>query len=162
MKTAFLTALATCFATQSVALSCLAPDVARSFTQAANAEERYIILLGTFAFEEAGEEAGKGRPSARQDAEFQSDFDGQYLTQDGFQTAPTLAVDLRFTCAGIWCGTMQSYGAQVLAFVEQTDAGYTLDIGPCGGQAFTDPTPEQVNQVVACMRGDTCEPTAFQ
>lgn len=154
---AVLSAAITLIASEAVALSCLAPDVARSFERAAQAEERYLIMLGTFEFGEVPS-SDTGDINNPREVSVRSEFQGQYLTENGFQAAPPLAVEIAFTCAAAWCGGMASDGAQVLAFVEQTNAGYTLNVGPCGGQAFREPNATQIEQVLSCMSGDICEP----
>ena len=154
---AIRSAVITLVATETIALSCLRPDVADSFERAAQAEAAYVIMLGTFSF-------GAVPPSRTEniniprEVSVRSEFKGEYLTSNGFQSAPPLAVDIAFDCVASWCGQMASDGAQVLAFVLQTDAGYTLNVGPCGGQAFREPSSAQIEQVLSCMNGDSCEP----
>ncbi len=156
MKAALFTGLMVCAATQAHALSCWRPDVARSFQLAAQADEAYVILLGTYEFGDVPSST-TGDINQRRDVEVTAQFSGMFLGENGFQDAPTLDVELAFTCAAAWCGSLQNDGAQVLAFVEQMSDGYRLEIGPCGGQAFTNPTDAQIAQVQACMTGDTCE-----
>ena len=156
MKAFVLSALIVGLAGQAKALSCVRPDVAHSYERAAQAEERFIILLGTFAFGDVPS-SQTGNINQPREVEVRSRFEGAYLTQEGFVEAPTLAVDLNFTCAASWCGSLTSDGAEVLAFVEQTATGYELHVGPCGGTAFRAPTPEQIAQVQSCIRGEGCE-----
>lgn len=157
----FLSVALALVAGQATALSCVQPDVARSYEFAAQAEERYLIILGTLAFGEVPS-SDTGEIHNPREVEVEAQFLGQYLTQDGFQAAPPLAVDIEFTCAASWCGSMTSDDAPVLAFVEQSDAGYTLTVGPCGGQAFKNPSDAQIDQVLSCMRGESCEPVAHR
>lgn len=156
---AYLSTMIALLGSQAAALSCLQPDVAHTFDRAAQADEQYLILMGTFSFGDVPS-SDTGNINNPRDVSVGSEFVGEYLTLEGFQAAPPLAVDIDFTCTAAWCGSMASDGATVLAFVEQTDAGYTLEVGPCGAHTFRDPTFAQVNQVLSCMKGERCEPLA--
>jgi hypothetical protein len=142
-------------ASQVSALSCMRPDVARTFQSAATAEESYIVLLGQFSFT-APPRRGLMDNNA-QPVSVPAQFEGSYLGADGFVAAPTLDVTMTFTCAGPWCGSMNGGSEQVLAFVQQTSAGYSLEVGPCQDKVFSEPDSMAVQQVEGCMRGETCE-----
>ena len=159
MKSILIAAtLAVVFATQAAALSCLRPDVADTFNRAAAAEESYVVLLGSFDF------VMPQQPStdinAPQTLRAQARFDGQFLSSAAFVPAPPLTVGIEFTCAGPWCGSLPTDGSEVLAFVVQSDDGYALNVGPCGGTAFVAPVAADIARVEACMRGEACEPDA--
>ena len=156
----FALALATCSSLlggQAAALSCMQPDVAASFTQAAEAEELYVVLLGTFTFGDVPT-SDTGDINFPREVEVSSRFDGKFLSGNGFTDAPPLDVTIRFSCAGPWCGSLQSDGSQVLAFVEQRNDEYLLSVEPCFGTAFVNPTDAQQAQAVSCMRGRDCTP----
>ncbi|PVA06489.1 hypothetical protein [Thalassorhabdomicrobium marinisediminis] len=156
MKHLILAALcATLTAGQASALSCLPSDVARAFQQASDAEERYVVLLGSFSFDMPPQTSTDiNRPDIRRT---EAQFTGEYLGADGFTSAPALTVDLEFDCLAAWCGALPETGDETLAFVEMVDNGYSLSVGPCFEKTFVRPSPEDVARVEACMRGDTCE-----
>lgn len=148
-----LAVLAGLCAGQVSALSCLRPDVARAFTTAAEAEETYVVLLGSFAFDAPG---ASGSDNPARETQVDSVFTGQSLGATGFQPNAPLDVTLKFTCAGPWCGSIPDDGTQVLAFVERTAAGYVFEVGPCYGSAFVAPRAGDIARVEACMQGDGC------
>ncbi|MGJ8611103.1 MAG: hypothetical protein ACSHWY_08420 [Octadecabacter sp.] len=138
---------------QAQALSCVRPDVARTFDWASDAVDSYVILHGTFAFTQpAPFDAGNLTPTSIQ---LPATFSGQFLGADGFVDAPLLDVTLEFACLSAWCGSMQN-GDEAVAFVQQSDEGYTLSIGPCYDTVFN-PTDDTLQQVTSCMRGTGCD-----
>jgi len=147
--------VASLWGSQVSALSCLPPDVARSFTWASEAEELYLVVLGTFEFGNVPS-SDTGDINAPREVEVSSRFDGQFLSSSGFTDAPPLDGTIRFECAGPWCGSMASDGAEVLAFVEQQPDGYVLAVGPCPGATFYEPTDDQLAQIVSCIKGRDC------
>jgi len=153
----FAVALST-VATQSQALSCLWPDVARSFNQANEAEESYVIFHGTFDFGDVPS-SDTGNINAPREVEVASEFNGRFLGANGFERARPQDVTIQFTCSAAWCGSMSSEGQEVLAFVQQTDAGFSLDVNACGTNAFINPTQAQINQVLSCASGGDCTET---
>lgn len=155
LKLALTTAL-TLAAGQAVALSCIQPDPVRDFQQASDAEETYVVLYGTFEFDQSKMPQGVEMGDPRTPAPVASIFSGNVLTLDGFVPAPDIAVTLVPTCAGPWCGAMQT-GPETLAFVVQGEEGFTLDIGPCGGGIYPEPSRAVLDQMTSCLRGEACE-----
>ena len=152
-----MTAATMLYGGQVSALSCMAPDVTRSFTWAADAEEAYVILLGTFAFGDVPS-ADTGDINAPREVEVDARFEGQFLSSSGFTDAPPLDVTIRLECSGPWCGSMVSDGADVMAFVEQQQNAYVLSVGPCPGSVFYQPSEAELAQVVSCIKGRDCTP----
>lgn len=158
MKSVILAAIASMVLTgQAQALSCMRPDVARTFAWASDADESYIILHGTFAFTQpAPFDAQNMTPTSTQRPAI---FNGRYLGADDFVDAPPLDVTLEFSCLSAWCGSMQN-GDEVVAFVEQSDDGYALRIDPCYSTIFN-PTDDTLRRVTSCMRGTGCDAVQF-
>jgi len=140
-------------ASQAAALSCIQPDAARAFQNAAEAEESYVVLLGQFDF------IAPPKQPVSNDAQPQqvlATFEGQGLGADGFVATQPKSVQLETACAGAWCGGFPTPGADVVAFVELTQDGYLLSLGACGGSVFE---AETAPIVEACMRGEACAPS---
>lgn len=137
------------------ALSCLAPDVASSFTYAAEAEQSYVVLHGEFSFAPPPSSI-TGDINAPREVSYTATFSGEALGRSGFVPVGDLTVDVTHGCAAAWCGSLAG-GVPTIAFVEKQADGYAITVGPCGGQAFARPTRQMVQQVEACMRGETCE-----
>lgn len=143
-------------ASSATALSCMRPDVARTFGFAAEAEETYVVLLGRFAF--VTPDLSDRDPVMPQAISVPAQFQGQYLGAADFQDAPELSVILVFDCVASWCGNPPEGNPEVLAFVEQSTDGFTLRLDPCGSLAFFEPTAQDIAQTEACMRGEDCTP----
>lgn len=150
MKT-FTLAL-TLMATQSHALSCVRPDVVRSYNGVAKSESEYVVLLGSFKFPKIQAEEGKS-------LNVKARFTGKLLTGAGFNEEVTAPVTISFSCAGPWCGRIEP-GSEQLSFVQQDGNLLTLQVDPCYGLTFPDPSAEQVKLIEDCAAGLSCEPAA--
>lgn len=148
-------------ASEASALSCLRPDVARTFSEVAASEDIFVVLLGEFAFD-TPPSTETGDINAPRGVSFPARFVGQALGAEGFGGAVALDMTVALTCAGPWCGQMAPQGTPTVAFAEQTDAGYVLNVGPCGGRAFPEPEPEDIARIEACMRGEGCDEGALR
>ncbi|KAA9006139.1 hypothetical protein [Histidinibacterium aquaticum] len=145
-------------ATEAAALSCLVPDPARRFAEAQASETEYAVLNGTFTFDQSRmPEAMLGEAPPAAPEPVQARFSGNVLTPEGFTQGYEGTVSLIPSCAGPWCGTLES-PAQALSFVEVTDEGLTLRIDACRTDVFTDPSRETLVRIVSCMQGAGCEP----
>lgn len=143
------------------ALSCLPPDVKRSFAEASEAEEVYYLVEGTLT--------PKGKmPQTNHDPDrlpadlthVKADFDGIALGRDGRNAPLSREIGLEVACVGGWCGGVAD-GARVLAFLRETETGLRLFLGPCGGFAFVDPTPAQLRDARQCLDAGDCMPDQF-
>ena len=148
-------------ANQAAALSCIPPDVARSFIEVAEAEETYIILLGRFDVPPGALPAPDLSDNDPEPVSVQAMFRGQQLQADGsFDGALGLPVTLAQSCAGPWCGQM-AQDQRTLAFVRQTEKGLVLDVAPCAQFHFVRPTQEMLETLAACVTGGDCSPAEF-
>jgi hypothetical protein len=157
-------------ATQAAALTCAPPDPVRSFRQAQEAPERYVVLDGRLAFDaslmpESGQPVppyepppGHEPPTGAPDLlarPVPARFEGFALGLEGFTRPLSTPVALRPSCAGPWCGSMGPEGTWLL-FARETAQGYEVLVGPCGGWAFETPSESVLGQMAACMRGQAC------
>ncbi|KNG93830.1 hypothetical protein [Pseudaestuariivita atlantica] len=145
---------------QAAALSCVPPDVARTFKWADEQEDRYLVIRGIFTFDEAKlpSPPRKDPNATRPVTEITAAFAGHSLTRKGFTEPLDRDLTLRVTCLGPWCGGAQS-GGQMLAFARiRDDGGFEVDIGPCGGNAFPNPTAKMERRLRRCLRGGLCQP----
>lgn len=145
-----IAALATLAAGPAQALSCLAPDVARSFEEANNAEVRYMVLHGTL---------DRGTPTLPEQDLTNPDpvvqrlparVRGMALTPEGFSAAVQAQITLELGCTGPWCASLPENG-DVLAFIELTNNGPMLRLSACGGHLFADPTEAQIALIASCQ-----------
>ena len=142
-----------------LALSCMRPDVAYTFSQLEAAEEFYMVVHGRLTFDEGGlpvtdwDNQEDTPPSTPLPAR----LTGRSLSSSGFVTPFDHDITLDVQCFGPWCASAAS-GTEILAFVELRGDGYVFTLDPCYFHGFADPTPDMLDQVQACMRGERCEP----
>ncbi|MGR3455785.1 hypothetical protein [Pseudooceanicola sp.] len=140
----------------ALALSCLRPDVARTFNEAAASETTYVVVHGALHFDAAEmpqTDMARTEPDAR---EVSGTIEGKGLTVEGFTVPFVRDLVIEAECLGSWCPTVEP-GAEVLAFLERSKAGYRLHLTPCGGMAFQAPEPADLDRVVACYQGSACD-----
>ena len=148
-------------ANQAAALSCIPPDVARTFTEAAKSEDTYMILLGRFDVPPGALPELDLSDNDPEPVSVQAMFRGQQLQADGsFDGALSVPVLLAQSCAGPWCGQM-AQDQRMLAFVRQTETGLVLDVEPCDQWHFARPTDEMLETLGACVTGGECAPAEF-
>lgn len=141
----------------ALALSCLRPDVARTYSQAAASETSYIVVVGELTFDERRLPRGDGAQQDRRNAVIPARMDGVSLSKAGFTTPFSRTITLEVACFGPWCGGAKS-GVPYLAFLEKRGGRYVLVADPCGSSAFAKPTKAQVQQVERCAGGLDCGP----
>jgi hypothetical protein len=146
-----------------LALSCLPQDIARTYAEAAQADETYIVVRGVLIFDET---ALPVPDMSRQhkippNTEIPARLTGQALTPEGFTLPFDRAITLNVQCFGPWCAGATS-GIAYLGFLEQRDEGYSLTVTPCGGFGFPNPSDRTLERVQTCIRGGPCTPDSFQ
>lgn len=148
-----LTAL---LAQPALALSCLSPDITRDFALAAGSDDRYILVRGDLHFDETALPDRADRRSSRQhdSIDIPGWLAGQSLTPDGFTKPFERDVILRVSCLGPWCGSTAK--GPHLAFLKQEDRDWVVQISPCPGMTYANPTVEQGDMALACLRGEAC------
>jgi len=156
-------ALLTAMAGPALALSCLPHDIARSYAEADQAEETYVIVRGVLVFDETA------LPVADMDRQHETppntvipaQLTGQALTRDGFTLPFDQPITLNAQCFGPWCAGARS-GIEYLGFLEHTGEGYGLTVTPCGGFGFPEPSEKTLERVQSCFRGGPCAPETLQ
>lgn len=142
------------------ALSCMRPDPVRAFTAASEAEDSYIVVIGTFTFDEGKLPRGMVMDGSGDDPRpdpIPAQFKGSGLTLRGFTTPMDMPVTVQPVCFGPWCGGMAS-GFETLAFLRRDGTGYVVEADPCGGWVFPEPARAVRQQMVDCLRGEDCTP----
>lgn len=145
----------------AASLSCAYLDTAAMYQQAADASERYVIVHG--AFLRNGPDVPltpvSDNPDTPPPYSVEMLFYGDLGSRVGFHTPVELEVTVRVNCVLSWCGAPPEEGREVLAFLRvDEDRAYHLGIGPCPGWVIYNPSQQDLDQIVACMRGETCEP----
>ncbi len=142
----------------ALSLSCLPPDVARTFNSAAQSEDQYVLVHGELRFDESKlpEVDFENQQDTPPDTFIPATLEGNALGLEGYSHPVEHDITLNVRCFGPWCGGAVS-DIKYLAFLKKTDEGYTLELDPCGGMGFGEPSEEQLNQAAQCMRGEACE-----
>lgn len=145
-------------ASQAAALSCLRPDVAMSYSHAADADQTYAVLLGEFEFRptEQPKPLGGDPNHARPAPPVVAQFSGTSLGRAGFGNRYVGPVTLKPVCFSAWCGGFPGRG-RAMAFALVQDGRYEVQLDPCGGAHFANPTGQDIARVEACHRGEACE-----
>lgn len=159
IRNAILMALSVAVPAPALALSCLAPDAARTFNQLDEAEERYVVVHGVLTFDDTKlpETDLQDQTSTPDSTPLPARLIGKSLSRDGFQTPYDKPITLDVRCFGPWCAGAPS-GVEILGFVELRESGPVLTLDPCSSTSFIDPDETTLNQVTDCMRGDACKP----
>jgi len=143
----------------AAALSCLPHDVAATYHEAAESDDRYMIVLGEMQFDERllPKTDLANQMDTPPDTRIPARLKGQALTRGGFLHPYDEEIVLNAQCFGPWCAGAVS-GMRYLAFINLDRDTPEVTVTPCGGFAFGEPTPEMEKQVLQCRNGGTCEP----
>lgn len=142
----------------SWALSCMAPDIARDYARAAQSDQTYIVVRGELHFEESAlpNRMDQRQSRMRDSVEIPAWLAGRSLTRDGFTKPFERDVILRVSCLGPWCGATTK--GLHLTFLRKDGQEWVMEIGPCPGMTYSEPSDAQERQVMSCFRGETCVP----
>ncbi|MBJ3761637.1 hypothetical protein ILP92_02585 [Maribius pontilimi] len=138
------------------ALSCLKPDLARSYLAAEQSEDVYSVILGALEFDASAPPFNGTRAL---ETSIPARINGRVLGQDGFANYISRNIVLQVSCvADAWCGSAMAPGSRVMAFLRHAGDGLVLDLDPCPQWLFADPSAEQVARVADCFTGGPCVP----
>lgn len=144
-------------AAPAAALTCLPADAVRTYAQARDAEELYVIVHGRLDFDAAAlpRTDWQNQQATPPHTLIPARLNGRALSVGGFDLGFDSAIVLDAQCLGPWCAGAVP-GTDYLAFLERRDSGYVLAIDPCGGMGFPEPTAEMLEAVETCFRGGPC------
>lgn len=153
MKAAFAAIALIVIAGQATALSCMRPDVVRTFERVSEDTDTYYLLYGTLDFDANKQPKGVVNEERNPDP-IAAQFAGFALDMGGFTTPYSSAVTLQPVCFGPWCGNTTP-GVQSLFFAQVDDDAIKIEADPCGGRIFPEPSRSLLDAMTACMNG-TC------
>ena len=153
LKTALICLMALSLPGNALALSCMQPNMARSFNDKAADTQVWMLVEGKFVAELALSDLLRlppprpGEPVPQQESRTvtaSAQFTGRQL--GGTHSTPLeTQVSLEVSCLTPWCGSFPPVGTSVLAFLAVGDGGnLTLRSGLCPGAFQAQPTPKQV------------------
>ena len=157
MRQFLLAFMLMCAASQAHALSCIRPEIERSFNRWVDSENSYYIGVGTLSPVGAVPDI----PNATQQNDFDRrepitmayTFTGRLL--DGGRGVPVdMPITVSVSCLASWCGNFPAAGANGLMALRGTEvASLTLDMNACPGSIFPAETETTVS---ACIREGRC------
>ncbi|WP_323765922.1 hypothetical protein [Marinovum sp.] len=147
------------WSTGAQALTCLPPDVAATYREAAESTDRYTVVVGALTFDETQLPVTDmaNQQNTPPETRIAARLTGEALTRAGFTFPYDREITLNAQCFGPWCAGAVS-GAEYLAFVNLDRAVPEVAITPCGGFAFGQPTEAMRQRVIACFNGGDCVP----
>ncbi len=139
---------------QAQALRCIRPDAVRSYNEAARLDATFYVVHGRLRIDPA-----EMPPLVRETPtpeRIGAVIVGHSLTKQGFTKDFVAPLTLDLQCAGIWCARVAN-NTDVLAFVEETEAGLVLEMRPCGEWVHISPDAQMLSRVVACHTKGLCD-----
>lgn len=146
-----LTGLCVVLASQAAALSCMKPNIGRTFNYVQESSDIFSMALGTVT--------AKGVIPKYKDGKARhipSKFKGIFLGPNGQTEEREVDITVDAICLAHWCGGFPETEKDMLVFLKKTDAGYRLESGPCDGHYKIGPTPKEVRSLQKCMRRGKC------
>jgi len=137
------------FGLQSVAaLSCIAPDLARTMEDAKASDKLYHIIVGEFTLVSKQELPRKNNVPGWSGPDFPNPvraemrFDGYSLASSAYADQPLsdFRLDAETSCAAHWCGGLPAEDKTFIAFIEARPGHKgqkpILTLGPCPQYLF--------------------------
>ena len=146
-------------ASPALAFSCRPYFAEQAFQDADASPDRYVVVHGRIDFNPADLPGGvspqlQGVPA---DNFFGATVTGFSLTGTGFDARFVREIRVNAQCFGPWCASLKA-GGDYLAFLKQQQDGYLLELSPCGGMAFGDPSERMLRKMHQCLLRGECEP----
>lgn len=141
----------------ALALSCMAPDLARDFQRASESDQEYVVVVGDFEFTPfTSPDPSKVLPPGKGETKaparrIPARFEGETLSPQGFTTPLSADLTLEVSCIGPWCGHMEP--GTYLAFMRRDAGALTLEVSACPSMIYADPTPQMRQTVTQCLSG---------
>ncbi len=140
-----------CLATQAQSLSCIRPNLARSFNWYQESEDRYRMAVGSVSNLQS---PGKYIPG--QMRAIRADFTGRLFGLSGLGPVTTTRIILTSTCIASWCGNFPKPNVNSVVFLKSRKTGPVLEIPPCPGGYFPNPSHQTIELLQACLRYGKC------
>lgn len=153
-----LTIILALLAQPVLGLSCLPPSVEQMYSNAEASEDAYIGVLGVISPLEDFKEPDKTRLQQPKDTVFAAQFSGHSFTFSGGLQDLKTKTKVVLQCAGPWCAQLGK-DTNYLTFINMSQPTPTIEIGPCYGNAISDPTLKQIVAMRRCFIDKGCEPT---
>lgn len=153
-------ALAACMAASAPAwsLSCMRPDIIRTYEAARDSDAGFWIVQGEIFTDQPialPKPDASGRYKDGTSASTPIVFSGLGLLPDGMYKGFAQNITLTLTCVAHWCGSAP-LDQKVFVAIEVKDTGPELLLDPCNSRVV--PYTEEANQrLLACVRNGDCQ-----
>lgn len=144
-------------ASQTFALSCMPNQIENAYLQHSQAKESYILVSGILTNKRNAILGPLTQGVGARSENFTATFVGHQANRAGFDRPFKVSVAVSAECGGPWCGSV-TVDTPMMTFLEITPYGHDLVVGPCGGNVFYNPTKDQIERALQCLRGGQCEP----
>lgn len=153
-----ITLAATLIANSAQALSCVRPNLARSFNNAADSTDIYHVGYGTLTATQEIVDPNQNIKNVNRKKPYSvtAEFSGGFLGRAGFGKDKTVPVRVDVQCLSAWCGGFPVTDEKLLIFVKKTPEGLTASSGPCGGNMQSGVSKRDLNILKSCMRNGKC------
>lgn len=138
-------------ASQASALSCLPPNIARTFNQVNDAPDVYVMGLGVLTATGQIPKYKEGKPR-----HISAQFKAVFLGTSGLSAEQDMAVTVDAICYASWCGGFPKTDEKMIAFLKKTGAGYRLESNPCDGHFKIAPSPKEIRLLQKCLKRGGC------
>lgn len=135
----------------ATALSCMKPNLARSFNHYAEAEESFVIAIGKVSYSQPVPKYKQGEPRS-----VSAELAGGLLGLTGFGENQSIPVTVNTSCLHVWCGAIPRPNQEIIAFLEKTPAGYVMTNAPCPGVFQMAPSDREKRIVQSCLKRGKC------
>jgi len=161
MKNAVFTAVAfALLAGPAAALSCMAPDIVRSYEYAADQDEIYFLFKGNISLVE-DQEMPTGRTDLRSSAPAEVSLEPVYgsfvgeIFNEGAFVPYEATMEVQVECVASWCGSYPDED-EALYFVSAAESNlwFNLGMSPCGGTRFP---VEEADTLIAHLEAQGAE-----
>lgn len=145
-----------------LALSCMPYSSEQAFQDASDSPDRYIVVHGMLDFNPADLPLVDmtHQELIAPETLFGATLTGFSLTGSGFDARFVRQIRVNVQCYGPWCGSLTP-GREHLTFLKREGGGYLLEINPCGGFAFANPSRALLGKIHECLLGADCEPPQY-
>ncbi len=148
-KALIAAALSLAVAGPASGLSCLKPDIVAAFSDAAAADEVYVIVSGRFS---DGPGPRDGGTTGGEPRSYEAFFSGWTIFANGPEERINEPVRVFETCTAEWCAELPM-DTEVLTFLQRDPDGGkpTLVLNACQGNLFPEPTEAMMEAITTCF-----------
>lgn len=158
MKTVGATALVfLALASQAVALSCMRPNIGRTFNHVATSKDIYLMGQGILTATGQIPKYKQGEPR-----QIPAEFTGVFYGLSGPSKKRTVSVTVDAICFASWCGAFPETDDKMVVFLKQSLDGYRLESNPCDGHFKVAPTSKEVQILQKCLKKGQCSKVRIQ